>query len=283
MESHRAITDYFRQEQDRIRELIGSDHWLTDGVHKELLVRKVLKDKLPSDYQVGQGFVRLPCVDRGEGSQQRSSGQLDVLVTRRDVVPLYGKGDQELCIICPQDALAVLEVKTHLPLGSSQKNRGNHTSVLKLIADRAERIRRYQQDFAKCWVGLFVYKTSSRPSRSDRYHLELLRTLQEVTENHPDRVINCIAIGPDVFVRYWPSSHSQVAGPAHTPAWHSYYLQDMAQPYLVSNLIVPLLPHGMDSDNATKFYPIPGGKERLRQYVASLDGSVPQRVPSQGE
>lgn len=37
----------------RVRQLIGSRHWLSDGHHKEMLVREFLKRYLPVTLEIG--------------------------------------------------------------------------------------------------------------------------------------------------------------------------------------------------------------------------------------
>ncbi len=52
-----SISHELEIEKDRVRRLIGSDHWLTDGEHKEILLRTILHKYLPDTVRVGTGFV----------------------------------------------------------------------------------------------------------------------------------------------------------------------------------------------------------------------------------
>src|SRR4051812_43930803 len=81
-----------RASMDRVRHLIGEAHWLTDGEHKESVLRQVLRTRLPDSTAVGRGFVCYPADElpvEGEHStdtQRRepvTSRQVDILITRR--------------------------------------------------------------------------------------------------------------------------------------------------------------------------------------------------------
>ena len=42
LEYHKSIARELEATKDRIRQLIGDKHWLTDGEHKEAVLRRVL-------------------------------------------------------------------------------------------------------------------------------------------------------------------------------------------------------------------------------------------------
>ncbi len=39
---YKSISAELRATQDRVRDLIGSSHWGTDGAHREIILRKIL-------------------------------------------------------------------------------------------------------------------------------------------------------------------------------------------------------------------------------------------------
>src|SRR5205809_700262 len=59
----------------RVRRLISDAHWLSDGLHKEELVRQFLHQYLPPSIRVSRGFV----VPADSGSPV--SREIDVLLT----------------------------------------------------------------------------------------------------------------------------------------------------------------------------------------------------------
>lgn len=78
-----SIGSELKNSKDRIRNLIGSSHWLTDGEHKETILGNVLKNHIPEIFNIGSGFVCYP------GIESNSSNQLDVLITHKYNPTLY--------------------------------------------------------------------------------------------------------------------------------------------------------------------------------------------------
>jgi len=57
--------------KNRIRNLIGSNHWGEDGRYKEIILMNFLKRFLPNNIEVGTGFIK-------EGDN--ISTQIDIIV-----------------------------------------------------------------------------------------------------------------------------------------------------------------------------------------------------------
>jgi hypothetical protein len=90
--------------KDRVRNLIGTNHHnLTDGEWKETILRAILKRHLPSNVEVGSGFVVKP---------NSSSKQIDILIYDTSKPVLYRDGD--LVIITPDSVKGIIEVKTKI-------------------------------------------------------------------------------------------------------------------------------------------------------------------------
>jgi hypothetical protein len=60
LEFRESIGDTLTIEKDRVRKLIGSKHWPTDGEHKESILRKVIRSFVPEIFHIGHGFVCYP-------------------------------------------------------------------------------------------------------------------------------------------------------------------------------------------------------------------------------
>ena len=89
----------------RVRTLIGDRHWVSDGQHKEFLIREFLTRYLPPPIRVGHGFMRthLPNAD--------CSPEIDVLVTNPSKHPLFfDEGGLQIAPI--SSVRAAIEVKT---------------------------------------------------------------------------------------------------------------------------------------------------------------------------
>ncbi len=253
LEYHKSIATELRTTKDRIRNLIGDRHWLTDGEHKEAVLRKVLRCHIAETLHVGTGFV---C---GSAS---TSHQIDILISSRDKPILFGDG--ELRLVTPDMVMGIIEVKTDIP--------GDLVHVLEKLADDAEMIR--QNGNQECRVGLFVYE----PYTTNDGQKHVLSLVREVANGNENRVINWIAPGPDLFVRYW-RAESHVESPVEGPVWHSYALPELAHAYFLSNVVWDTCPY-INHDMQYAWFPVEGGKERHRQWYVGLNETQPMRFPS---
>ncbi len=88
----------------RVRLLIGSRHWLSDGTHKEFLIREFLSRHLPTSLIVGRGFIR-------SLSSDDVSREVDVLIADpARHTPIFNEGG--LLVVTPSAAVANIEVKS---------------------------------------------------------------------------------------------------------------------------------------------------------------------------
>lgn len=244
LQYHKSIGQELKNSEDRIRNLIGGSHWLTDGEHKENILRKVISDFAPEIFKIGSGFVCYPA----DGT---NSHQIDILVTSKMTPTLYKSGD--IHFVTPECVNAIIEVKTKLTNGQ------NIDGVIEKLAQDISKIRRSQPN---CWAGLFIYKTASLNEE------HVLSSLQRVVGNDHTKIINCVAIGENKFIRYWENGHSQ-SGLGNEPVWHAYDLRDLAHPYLISNLVSHLSPR-YEEESAEAWFPISGGKEIHKTKFAFL-------------
>jgi len=171
--------------------------------------------------RIGRGFV---C------GRDEPSTQMDILISENSKPTLFKDGD--LMIVTPDCVKAIIEVKTKLDTP------GAFHEVLKKLADQAEKIRRGQVvansvvghiSDSHCWVGLFIYDTSQVEKGEDpsthfgKISGIVLQELSRSVGNNLARVINCISIGSDLFIRYWPKGTAHLGGMLHKTGWHSYY------------------------------------------------------------
>jgi hypothetical protein len=103
----KSIADELTVQANRVRDLIGRAHWLSDGHHKEYLLTGLLNRHLPSGLAIGRGFVVDP------SDHDACSKEQDILVVdaARDA-PLFSQGG--LLIAFPQAVVAAISVKTRL-------------------------------------------------------------------------------------------------------------------------------------------------------------------------
>lgn len=88
----------------RVRNLIGDQHWLSDGMHKEFLLQEFLARHLPSNLHIDRGFIRRLDVDE-------VSPEIDILITDPwRHTPIFREGG--LQIAPPSAVVATIEVKS---------------------------------------------------------------------------------------------------------------------------------------------------------------------------
>ncbi len=195
---HQSIATELLATKDRIRNLIGQEHWLTDGEHKEAILRKTLRNHVPESLHIGTGFV---C------GRSDSSSQIDVLLTKREKPTLFRDG--ELMLVTPDSVACIIEVKTQLL--------GNLPMVLEKLSDNVEMIR--SEGSRDCKAGLFVYEGDKDADDHER----ILRALHSAARRKNRRIINWVAAGPSQFIRYWHKG-DDVNSPISGRVWHSYCL-----------------------------------------------------------
>jgi len=241
---HRSIAKELSVVKNRIRNLIGSQHWQSDGEHKEAILRRVLRSHLAQTLEVGRGFI---C------AEHHTSTQIDILITQRNKPTLFREG--ETLLVTPDAAVCLIEVKTRID--------ANLEDVLKKLADNAEMVRRSNP---ACVVGLFVFEPLDR----NEVHSFLLEHIQKVSEGKKNRVVNWISVGPDIFIRYWEDG-SDIGSLVNGPVWHSYELKELSHAYFVSNVVWETAP-GIDRRMQYAWFPVEGGKERFRRCYIPLSG-----------
>ena len=89
---------------DRVRHLIGDRHWLTDGHHKEVIVREFLSRYLPSQLVIGSGFIRTLDSDN-------CSPEIDILISDNLSHPAFFN-EGGIQILPPSSAVAYIEMKS---------------------------------------------------------------------------------------------------------------------------------------------------------------------------
>ena len=174
----------------------------------------MLRRHLPVSVHVGRGFMV---------SRDHSSTQIDLLVLKQEKPTLFRDG--ELAIVTPDAPGAIVEVKTNLsgPVAwyNASKTLAEHGRMCEQVAKN------------KPWLGLFAYEGD--PKQSEVILNAICRVHRET-----GIAINCVASGPDLFVRYWPVGDSEPGDNDEdigSKYWRSYNLKQLSPSYFLSNLI----------------------------------------------
>jgi hypothetical protein len=243
---HKFIAAELAATRDRIRNLIGDAHWLSDGEHKEVVLRKTLRNHIPEVFHVGKGFISF---------ENSTSNQIDILISDKTHPTLFKDGDMR--IVTPDAARVIIEVKT------SVQDRSKLREYLNKLADDIEMIRKSNSPIPYCWAGLFVFE------KGRLSHDTILETLAEVTGDNVVRVINAVALGPDDFFRFWQKG-SEISSTVDGPVWHSYEIEKLSFSYFVGNVVVDHLTWERSFRSQYAWSPAEAGKERLRKYYIAL-------------
>ncbi|MET0076394.1 MAG: DUF6602 domain-containing protein [Candidatus Thiodiazotropha lotti] len=165
---------------NRVRNLIGSAHWLSDGHHKEEILKSHLKKYLPSNIRATRGFVVNPI-----SSQQ--STELDILLT--DVlnsVPLLS--DEDLIICLPSAVIGTIEVKTTFDRATFKKALASSSNNKCIVS---------QGDNQHTWSAIFFYQTNDG-SDVNKWIKVLEEEVQKAVESNTGiSDINCL---PNVII-----------------------------------------------------------------------------------
>lgn len=210
---HRSIAAELVAVRNRIGTLVP--HRLTDGAWKETALRAVLRRHLPNAAAIGRGFV----VAAGG-----SSTELDLLVLKPGKPALFKDGD--LMIVTPDAPAVMVEVKTGLAGYQEWRDAAKKLAEAGALCKKA--IGRSP------WLGLFTYDSTTTP---------VVRLLDAVCDANRDAgvAVNCIASGPDLFVRYWPQGEYErgdnLAVDLARVYWRAYRLEGLAPSYFLGNLV----------------------------------------------
>jgi hypothetical protein len=248
LEHAREIYRQIFASQDAVRNL--TNHWATDGAHREELLRQIIRDRLPETCRVDSGFVVTPTT---------VSRQVDILITDRRR-PVVQKSADGTAVVTPDAVLAMIEVKSRL------EGPAAYAGALRQLAESA-------QLCPAAWTGLFVFECAANADFWDGPDDTILGALVETAMSVGVNV-KCISVGPNLFVRHWSNSAAHAQGLHAGSAWHSYYMIDLAPAYFIGNLVAEV--SEVPEEFETVWFPIPQGKEGSRRWYGGID--LPPRL-----
>jgi hypothetical protein len=224
---HKTIGNELHEIKDRVRDLLcNSEHWLSDGRHKEGILRSVLERHLSQDISASNGFVRLP---------DQCTSEIDILLYRNTIPVLYRASD--LVFVTPSAVFGGIEVKTKLVINKMDE-------VLSKIAKNSESISR--QNYMSNWETLDFQRMSSRNNSpwfalfcyDHNVNLEnFMKKLNEIANKDFSRAIKCICLGPDIFIRFWNEKRDTPYSEKSFTGWRLYRMEGLAFSYFISNMI----------------------------------------------
>lgn len=253
----KSITRELTLTKDRVEFLIGNANWGDVGRYKEAILRKTISQFLPSNLQIGTGFI-IGNSDHQFGRNGQISSQLDIIIYEDKSPVIFREGD--FVIITESAVRAVIEVKTKVVNYSNLETEGQDNAINKII-NKINRLRDFETFnpigvHRKKFVGIFSYEHDQDFS-NERID-EALRL--------SNGIVNHISLGPNKFIRYWENTEG--LEPRPIPEYHGrcyirYNLTDLSFSYFISNLLHIVA----DEDPIERYwfsFPIEGTKEIRR-------------------
>ncbi len=235
----KSISDELIAAKNRVRNFIDKAHWAEDGRYKEIVLKELLTEKLPSSVSLGTGFIM------GE----HLSTQIDIIVYRSDIPLLFQKAD---FVIVPESAvLGIIEVKTKL-------NVSNIEDTFKKAHKNGELIHH------EIFNGIFSY------DKGFRLDTRLSPKIKSICDQYFGKVNN-VSFGKDFFMKYWPEGK-----PFGEPnrKYRIYEINKLSFGYFISNLVEDVYTqiHGNEIPEPVKkmLYPIENTKEAHTKYTIAL-------------
>jgi len=231
-----SITDEIKALHERVRNYV-TNHNLTVGQWKESIIRTILRRHLPKNVGIGNGFVV---------AEDKTSTQIDILLYDTAKPLLFQDGD--LVIVTPDAVRGIIEVKTTI----NKTGNDGLATVFQKVADNVEMIPCVNQNEQPCFFGVFVYKSGFQGLNTEEGANLVLNELFEATQQKKDRILNCICIEENFFVRYWGLNPDGTTG--NYKKWHAYVIDHKAPAYFAHNVIEHLCPQSVLVNNAA-WYP----------------------------
>ncbi len=153
---------------------------------------------------------------------QQTSTQIDILLYDKSKPILFQDGD--FVLITSDSFKGAIEVKTKFWQFNQLRR------AFSKLSDISQFVMPSYRSREKRFFGLFSYDDPH--FRTD----QVLDILHNCVNGDPSRIINCISLGRDFFIRYWPSQPNS-PGILNYRRWHSYQLKNKAPSYFIHNVI----------------------------------------------
>lgn len=256
----RSITEELKITKDRVRSLIGDANWAEEGRYKEAILRKVIRQYLPTNLEIGTGFI-VSNRDYVFGREGLISNQLDLIIYDGKYPVVFKEGD--FVILTESSVRGIIEVKSRICASlSTTKAESLNTIIHKfnnLCQFQSFKNPRHQRRF----IGVLSYDYDGADNITTQ------NKIAQVLRNS-NGLVNNIALGPNIFIKYWDQNRDV------TPyldfqdnCYNVYDLQSLSFSYFLSNL----LHMTADEEPLDRYwfsFPIEGTKEVHRRTCVRL-------------
>lgn len=210
----RSISEELRSKANRVRNLIGAAHFLTDGHHKEYLLSSVIERFLPQGIVCARGFVV-----RDHNLSVVSKEQDLLLVDVRASAPLFYESG--VIVTFPENVRAAVSVKSTL----------NSSTLTDAIAG-LNSIPRIESAISP-WFGVYSFQRDS--AWNDKAYLALKWAKSRLNEEELDRSLKdwsygAICCDSGVYLRMTNTGEPSIRGyntPLATALFIAALIQDI--------------------------------------------------------
>jgi len=205
---HESIGNELDSLKNRVRNLIGDNHWLPEGRYKEAVLKNIIKRFLPDGYAIGTGFVI--------NGEKDVTNEIDIIIYDNSSPVLFREGD--FVIVLAYTVRAIIEVKTKI------SSIGVLKRIIKKCEEDAAKIKGIYNTNRPFFNGIFAYD-------SNLSFDSIERSLKEYffhSETDFLRKVNNISLGKDKFIHLWNENPINLKG---------YQLENLSFSYFISNLL----------------------------------------------
>jgi hypothetical protein len=230
IEFHKTTTRELKAIQDRIRNLVPN--WLEDGMYKEAVLRGLIKNFLPKNFEVASGYVARQTGNRGT---HQVSQQIDIIIYDNNYPVLFKK--EELVVVTADSVRGIIEVKS-----SDQSE--NVTETLNKSNRKGQFIWEGKQDKTQpIFNGIFYYNLNRKTDNQLRTYLRA--DLQRASNIQPSNkfIVDHISYGENKFYKFWKN---QITSDHRN---FLYRTEDLSFSFFISNLISYLQPTSVANNN----------------------------------
>lgn len=230
IEFHKTTTKELKAIQDRIRNLVPN--WLEDGMYKEAVLRSIVKNFLPKNFDIASGYVIRQTNSRGT---HEVSPQIDIIIYDNNFPVLFHR--EELVVVTADSVRAIIEVKSSLKSESVTKTLNKSNSKGEFIFEGK------QNKSLPLFNGIFYYNLNLETD--DQLKKYLSKDKLRISRQDPANkyAVDHISYGENKFFKFWKG---EITGETRN---YLYETTELSFSFFISNLISYLQPETVENNN----------------------------------
>lgn len=241
IEFHKSTTLELKAIQDRIRNLVPN--WLEDGMYKETVLRGLIKNFLPRNFDIASGYVARQTDERGNHTVSK---QIDIIIFDNAYPILFRK--EELAIVTADSVRGIIEVK-------SSVDSENLNETLTKCNEKGEFIFNDRaQNSPPLFNGIFYYNLNSKTDNQILTYLQ--NDALRVSNINPTNkfIVDHISYGENKFFKFWKN---ELPEPNRIDGRRNflYNVENLSFAFFISNLLSYLEPKSVER-NKYLWFPV---------------------------